>query len=226
MNVIKFDFTNATLNRFDSADEWRSRRTSYIGGSDAGVIIGANKWKNNVELWEEKVGIKKPADLSKNPLVTYGKEAEKHLRELFKLDFPEYSVSYEENNMWLNERYPFAHASLDGWIADNDGHHGILEIKTATINSKAHGEEWKNGIPQSYYAQILHYLMVTEFDFAIVKAQLKYDFDGEMLYVATKHYRIDRAEIEDEISYLEAEERKFAQYIKDGIVPSLNLPEI
>ena len=91
---------------------------------------------------------------------------------------------------------------------------------------KAYGEEWKNGIPQSYYAQILHYLMVTEFDFAIVKAQLKYDFDGEMLYVATKHYRIDRVEIEDEISYLEAEERKFAQYIKDGIRPSLNLPEI
>ena len=226
MNVIKFDFTNATLNRFDSADEWRSRRTSYIGGSDAGVIIGANKWKNNVELWEEKVGIKKPADLSKNPLVTYGKEAEKHLRELFKLDFPEYSVGYEDNNMWLNERYPFAHASLDGWITDKDGHYGILEIKTATINSKAHGEEWKNGIPQSYYAQILHYLMVTEFDFAIVKAQLKYDFDGEMLYVATKHYRIDRAEIEDEISFLEEEERKFAQYIKDGIRPSLNLPEI
>lgn len=55
------------------------------------------------------------------PYVKYGTEAEKHLRELFKLDYPQYQVGYVENNMFTNDKYPWAHASLDGWLMDRDG---------------------------------------------------------------------------------------------------------
>ena len=60
---------SAILKTFGSADEWRKARTSYIGGSDAACIIGENPYKSNVDLYEEKTGIKRPDDLSNNAFV-------------------------------------------------------------------------------------------------------------------------------------------------------------
>ena len=166
---------------FATREEWLKNRTR-IGGSDAGVVLGVCSWKDNVTLWEEKTGVVTPADLSDNPLVQYGHEAEPLLRDLFALDYPQYEVGYFENNSWTNDKYPFLSASLDGWLAElnTDGEqdryrYGILEIKTATIRTKEQADKWKGQIPQNYYAQVLLYLAVTEFDFAIVKAQLKYE---------------------------------------------------
>ena len=106
-------------------EEWLRNRTR-IGGSEASAIIGMNQYKNNVQLWEEKVGLSVPEDISDKPFVKYGNDAESHLRELFRLDFPEYEVEYIENNMFLNDKFPFGHASLDGWLTDADGRKGIL----------------------------------------------------------------------------------------------------
>lgn len=218
---------SAILKTFGSADEWRKARTSYIGGSDAACIIGENPYKSNVDLYEEKTGIKRPDDLSNNAFVNYGKKAEPLLRELFKLDFPELQVNYIDNNIWLNDKYPFAHASLDGWLTDTqNGRNGILEIKTANISGAAQKAKWKDGIPQNYYVQVLHYFMVTEFDFAIIKAQLKYEIAGEEPFLHTKHYTIERADVESEIQYLAEKEAEFAEHIMTKTPPQLLLPEI
>ena len=120
------------LLKLNSHDEWLRHR-SRIGGSDAAAILGMNPYRNNVELWEIKTGRRQQEDISEKPYVKYGTEAEKHLRELFKLDFPEYEVGYVENNMFLNDKYPFAHASLDGWLRDSEGRVGIWECKTTNI---------------------------------------------------------------------------------------------
>ena len=37
-----------------SREQWLQERKKGIGGSDAAVVIGKSKWKNNVQLWEEK----------------------------------------------------------------------------------------------------------------------------------------------------------------------------
>lgn len=218
------------MQAFASNGEWLKQRESIIGGSDAGAILGVNKWKSNVELWEEKTGLRKAANISDNPLVKYGSQAEDYLRELFKLDYPHFKVSYTPFNMWRNDKYPWAHASLDGWIdvpyADGT-QKGVLEIKTATITSRQQREEWQDKIPQSYYAQVLHYLMVTEFDFAIVKAQLKYEpFENHETYLVTQHYVINRDDVEGDIKLLEEKEKEFAECIRNGVRPSLVLPEI
>lgn len=206
-------------------DEWLEKRAGRIGGSDASCIVGMNPYKSNVELWEEKTGKKQAEDISDKPYVKYGTEAEAHLRALFALDFPQFKVSYEENNMWLNDKYPFAHASLDGYLEDEDGRKGILEIKTTNILQSMQKEKWKNRIPDSYYIQILHYLMVTEFDFAVLKAQLKYDYDGD-IFLTTKHYLIEREEVQEDIEFLEKAERKFFECIKEDRQPNLVLPVI
>ena len=211
-------------------EEWLDERVSTIGGSDAGVILGVCPWKTNEQLWEEKVLIRKPDDLGDNTLVQYGIQAEESLRDLFQLDYPQYDVLYAPGNIWTNDKYPFAHASLDGWLRNwtsHDGIDGVLEIKTATISSKAQKEKWQgNHIPDNYYAQILHYLMVTEADFAILKAQLKYEVPGEEIFLHTKHYRIEREEVEEDIAYLAEKEREFAEMVLSKTRPNTLLPEI
>lgn len=205
--------------------EWLEARKNRIGGSDAACIVGMNPYRSNVELWEIKTGQVEAEDISDKPYVKYGSEAEQHLRELFKLDFPQYKVSYVEDNMWLNDKYPFAHASLDGWLEDEQGRQGILEIKTTNILQSMQKEKWKNRIPDNYFIQVLHYLMVTEFDFAILKAQLKYDYDGDIM-LTTKHYKIERDEVQDDIEYLQKAEKDLYSAIKEKRRPSLVLPAI
>lgn len=205
--------------------EWLEARKNRIGGSDAACIVGMNPHSSNVELWEIKTGQVEAEDISDKPYVKYGSEAEQHLRELFKLDFPQYKVSYVEDNMWLNDKYPFAHASLDGWLEDEQGRKGILEIKTTNILQSMQKEKWKNRIPDNYYCQVLWYLGVTDFDFAILKSQLKYDYGGDIM-LTTKHYRIEREDVEDDIEYLFQKGYEFCDYIKKDIQPPLVLPLI
>lgn len=208
-----------------SHEDWLEHRTNYIGGSDSSAILGLNPYKTNVDLWLEKTGQTVPEDISDKPYVKYGTQAEMHLRGLFRLDFPEYQVEYIDNNMFLNSKYPFAHASLDGWLTDKNGRRGILEIKTTNILQSQQKEHWNNRIPDNYYIQVLHYLMVTEFEFVILKAQLKWEFNDEV-YMQTKHYKIERSEVLEDIKFLENSEREFWKSVQEKRRPALVLPSI
>lgn len=210
---------------FPSREEWLKARGNTIGGSDASAVVGLNPYKNNEDLWLEKTGQATQEDISEKPYVKYGTEAEPLLRELFKLDFPEYQVFYEENNLFLNDKYPWGHYSADGWLLDRNGRKGILEIKTTEILQSMQREKWNNRIPDNYYIQCLHGLMIMEADFVILKAQLKTVFDG-IPYIQVKHYPIERAEVEDDIRFLAKEEAKFGDSVLTGRRPGLILPNI
>ena len=205
-------------------EDWLQKRKQRIGGSEASAIVGMNPYMDNNDLWEIKTG-RKEAGVSDNALMQYGRDAEPHLRELFKLDFPQYKLFYEENNIWLNDKYPFAHASLDGWLEDENGRLGILEIKTTNILSSMAKEKWKGCVPANYHIQVLHYMMVMEAEFAVLKAQLRFDYDGEIVF-HTRHYFFERYELEADIKALEEAERNFYQYVIEDKRPPLILPNI
>ena len=217
----------AEFHGYKTETEWLAARQSFIGGSDAACIVGLNPWKTNVELWREKTGRKKPDDLADNEAVKFGKGAEEHLRELFRLDYAARGVrvDYAAFNMWTNTKYPFAHASLDGWLLEIDtGRVGVLEIKTATINSAAQAEKWKNKIPLNYFCQLLHYLAVTEADFAILSAYLRYEIEGEEIEAKTRRYRLERDEhVQQQIDFLMEQEQRFADFVKTNTEPPLML---
>lgn len=213
-----------TMKSLKDREEWLKNR-SGIGGSDAAAIVGLNPYRTNVELYMIKTGQMQQEDISEKPYVKYGTEAETHLRSLFALDFPQYQVDYVENNMFINEKYPFAHASLDGWLTDQDGRKGILEIKTTEILQSMQKEKWNQRIPDNYYIQVLHYLAVTDFDFVILKAQLKTVFGG-IPYLQTKHYIINSEEVQEDIDYLMQEEEKFWNCVVTRRKPNLILPEL
>lgn len=137
-----------------SREEWLEERKKGIGGSDAAVILGLNPYKNNIRLWEEKTGKVQAEDISDKPYVKYGTQAEDLLRELFKLDFPQYEVSHDENTIIKHPKYPFLFASLDGQLVDKEtGELGILEIKTTNILQSMQKEKWKEKIPDNYFAK-------------------------------------------------------------------------
>lgn len=208
-----------------SREEWLQARKNHIGGSDASACVGMNPYKSNVELWEEKSGLRIPEDISEKGYVIYGTRAEEYLRGLFTLDFPEYRVFYDDNNMFLNSDYPWLHASLDGELVDQDGRKGILEIKTTNLLQSMQKEKWKDRIPDNYFCQVLHYLAVTGYEFAVLKAQLKSDW-GEELRITTKHYFIERKDVEEDIKYLVDAEKRFWNCVESGRRPDLILPAI
>lgn len=207
-------------------DEWLRKRLKGIGGSDAAAVVGLSPFKSNVFLWEEKTGRRKAADISSNPRVKYGKEAEKYLRELFKLDFPQYFVDYDEFGMIaLNPYMPFCFATLDGDLTES-GRRGILEIKTCEIMRSSQWAEWTDKIPQHYYIQVLHQLLATGYEFAIVKAQLKYrDKNGDM-QAAIRHYKIERSDVLADLEWLTAKEKVFWRCVESDTKPAQILPEI
>ena len=164
-------------------------------------------------------------DISDKDYVKYGHDAEPLLRSLFALDHPEYKVEYFGDNMIRNEKHPWAHASLDGELTDQDGRKGILEIKTTNILQSMQREKWKDQIPDNYYIQVLHYLLVSGYEFVELRAQLKSVWQGQ-IRLETKDYHIERLEAEEDIEILKQAEEEFWQKVLKRQQPHLILPEI
>ena len=105
----------------DSHEKWLKNRTYGIGGSDASAVVGLNPYKTNIQLFEEKTGKRIPEDISEKPYVKYGTLAEPLIRDLFRLDYPEYQVEHHENRILRSTKFPFMQASLDGELTDQNG---------------------------------------------------------------------------------------------------------
>lgn len=207
--------------------DWLEIRKSGCGASECSAIVGLNPYMTNVQLFEYKTGIKEPEDIGDKPYVKYGLESEKYLRGLFALDFPQYKVGYKDFDIIRNEKYPFIFATLDGRLIEREtGRRGILEIKTTEILKSMQKENWKEQVPDNYYIQCLWQLLATNWDFVILKAQLKYDYDGE-IFLQTKHYPIERSEKKEDLEYLEEVGVKFwNENVLKKVKPSLILPPI
>lgn len=206
-------------------DDWLKKRCYGIGGSDASAIIGMNPYKSNIDLFEEKTGRRIPEDISDKPYVQYGTRAEPLIRQLFALDYPEYAVEYHGDYILRCVEYPFLQASLDGELTDTEGRRGVLEIKTTNILQSMQKEKWRDRIPDNYYIQVLHYLIVTGYDFAILRAHLRSDW-GDDRRTMIRNYFIERNEVEGDLVTLLNEEIKFWEYVESGRKPPLILPQI
>lgn len=207
-------------------EEWLEERKTSIGGSDASCVLGLNPYKTNIQLFEEKSNGRNPEDISDVPYVKYGNDAEPLLRELFALDYPQYRVGYLPDTVMRNYKYPFAHYSADGFLLERGSERfGLLEIKTTNILQSLQKESWKDRIPDNYYIQCLHGMMVCNADFVVLKAQLKSEIQGDV-YLQTKHYRIERSDVRDDIEYLAKKEREFWESVQEHKHPALILPTL
>ncbi len=203
------------------SEEWHLFRKTGIGGSDAGAILGKSRYKSNMDVWEEKTGKKQPEDISEEAVVKYGKAAEEYLINIFELDYPEYKVEVHKDIVY---RRGFMFASLDAELTDSEGRRGILEIKTNEIYSAVGIDKWDKQIPENYYVQIIHYLIVTGYEFAILKVQIKgTGANGEIEHI-TRHFKFFRKDIMSDIRYVYEQEYKFWQSVKAVKRPPILLP--
>ncbi len=212
-----------SMQTFATREEWKINRINGIGGSEISAVVGLNPYMSNVELWELKTGRKQAEDISDKPYVRYGTQAEMHLRGLFRLDYPQYKVEYVDNNSFTNSKYPWARASLDGWMTDQDGRKGVLEIKTAEINSAQQREKWNNQIPQAYFCQVLMYMAILEAEFAILRCKMRSTYGDEIVH-QIKDYRINRNEVEEDLNFLMTKGAEFWEYVRTDRRPPLQLP--
>jgi len=206
---------------------WLEERKGGIGASDASAVMGLNPYKSNVQLWEEKTGRIISEDISDKPYVKYGNEAEEPLRVLFGLDYPQYEIIYNEFKLYRHSEYDFLFSTLDGFLIElSTQRQGVLEIKTAEILSSMHKEKWSGGkVPDNYFVQVIHQLLTTGAEFAYLKAQLKYDYEGQAS-LNTRHYYIERKNYLDDIEILLEKELKFWECVERDIKPDLILPPI
>lgn len=142
-------------------DEWLEWRKKGIGGSDASIVCGVNRYKSPVELWMEKTN-----------QLSYQEAGEAaywgtQLEALVKTEFTKRTgIEVNSANQLLqNEEHPFMLANLDGECIHPTYGKCIFEAKTASAYKTG---EWDDAIPDAYVLQVQHYMAVTGYGGAYI----------------------------------------------------------
>lgn len=140
--------------KYSTHEEWLDIRSKYIGGSDAGAVVGMNPYKSRYTLWAEKT--KKVPSFEGNTTTRVGAYLEQLVADMFEEETGK--KVRKKNSTMVNDLYPFACANVDRMIV---GEKAFLEIKTTNsfpiMKSLRNSEEF----PEAYYCQVVHYLAVT-----------------------------------------------------------------
>lgn len=186
-----------------SHEEWLEHRRKTIGGSDASAILGMNSYSSPYTVWAEKLGKLPPKE--DNEAMRIGRDLEAYVAQRFTEKAGK--KLRRENNILLNPQYPFAHANVDRMVVGEDAG---LECKTT---SSLNLTKFKNGeFPDTYYAQCVHYMMVTGckkwYLAVLVLGRGFFDFE------------IERDE--EEIKALAKSEEAFWEYVKKQTPPAVD----
>lgn len=142
-----------TAKEAENRESWLKAREKGIGGSDAAAIVGLSKWKSAFALWSEKTGRIEPEDISDKEVVYWGTQLEEMVaREFCKRT----GKKVKKQGLYRNKKHPFMLASVDRMII---GEQAGLECKTTSAYKV---KDWEgDNLPDSYYIQCQHYMMVT-----------------------------------------------------------------
>jgi predicted phage-related endonuclease len=172
-----------------SYEEWLEKRREGIGGSDAGAIMGfSDKYGSPLTVFLQKKGLDKGRETS--PAAMRGKLLEPLIREWFAKSYPNAVVERVPYMFYgpgecparppLTEKLivpPFMTANIDGLIYSKDaietGGGACRGLGGLEIKSSMHGFGFgEDEIPDSYWAQVQHYMAVLDLDWFIVSAAI------------------------------------------------------
>ena len=190
---------------FENHDEWLRIRKGYIGGSDAGAIIGLNPYSSPFSVWAEKTG--RLPEFEGNVTTKVGSFLEDLVARMF---MEETGKKVQRFNFTIvNPEYPWACANIDREVLGEDA---VLEIKTT--NSFVNVKKFRTGeYPEQWYTQMTHYMAVT---------------GAQKCYLAVlsecRDFRIfELSRDEEEIKALmEAEENFWNKYVKTNTMPPID----
>jgi putative phage-type endonuclease len=164
-------------------EEWLVDRTKGIGASESPAILGADPYKDALDIYVKKIFPEEPAANSPklNEAATWGLILEPSIVQ-------EYSkrsgnVVQHNNNydvVWVSDK-PWIRCTRDALVFDkNRGCWGILQIKTTAAHKE---ENWRFGPPTYVWIQVQHEMYVCNLSYAIVACL----FGGQLL----KHYIVE-----------------------------------
>lgn len=171
------------------SDEWYEFRSNGIGASEIGYVLRKSDWKDSLPVFEEKVGIKN-IQFKMNEAMTHGTRVEGYIADTWTYFDPTYKTNYWDNinegvpqrecfisevkdKYFVNKKYPWLFASLDGIIHPDcmklngvvDGKAGVLEIK----NQKSWVlNRWKLKVPPEHIYQIHQIMIILGLDYGEV----------------------------------------------------------
>ena len=136
-------------------EQWLENRRKGLGGSDAGAVLGFNKYTSPYKLFLEKTGVYKEEFDSE--AAYFGHVLEDVVRKEFEKRTGKKVIT--NDNLYVHDEYSFMQANLDGEI---EGENAGFEAKTASEYLK---DEWVGDeIPASYLCQLHHYMAVMNYD--------------------------------------------------------------
>jgi putative phage-type endonuclease len=211
MNVINADFT--PVDQFTENDKWHELRKTGLGGSDAGAIMGLNKYSSPLNVYFQKKGVK---GFEGNAATEWGHILEDPIREKTR---KELNVNIQTiAGMYTSKEYPFMNANVDGFIVVPDGDSFVMNGENLTgigiheIKTSANGDGFKEDeIPDSYYCQVQHYMAVTQLDWAVLTVFILSKKQG-------KHYLIKRND-NFILDLIKAEKDFWENYVEKEIIP-------
>ncbi|NWN87164.1 MAG: YqaJ viral recombinase family protein [Micrococcaceae bacterium] len=149
-----YSFPEATqVLPYDASDEdWKAQRGEGIGGSDASVIMGENRYKELLDLYEDKKGLA-PA-FEGNYLTRRGHYMEDFLRSEFTREM---GIKTQLQGMLQNNDRPYMRVNVDALTSDG----GVFESKVHSHHLKDDWSEEEGRVSSESYWQVQHAMAVT-----------------------------------------------------------------
>lgn len=186
-------------------EEWLQERMTGIGGSDAGTILGVNKWKSKTQLFFEKTNPEMIQEIS-NDAIHFGNVLEDVVAEEFAARTGK--KVRRDNRMLRHPDHHFMMANLDRVVV---GEKALLECKTT---SQYNAEQWEDdNVPAQYLCQIQHYMAVTGFEKAYIAVLI-----GGQSFI-WKEIQRDEELIQIIIT---AEKDFWENYVQAGVIPEID----
>ena len=133
--------------------DWLAERRHSLGGSDMGAVLGLNRWRSPYTVWADKMGLL--PDQEDSEAMRIGRDLEPYVLQRF--CEASGKKTRRVNAILRNLDFPHLHANVDSMIV---GENAGVEAKTASaLNARVFGG---GEFPESYYAQCVTYLAVTE----------------------------------------------------------------
>lgn len=139
--------------------EWLATRSQGVGASEIGAIIGMDHRSSPLKLFYEKTGAVEPDDLGEIEAIKWGHRLEAVIAQAFEEETGRPVVRGRERkySVLQSQAHPWALASLDFWTGEG-GELWPLEIKN--VNA-FRAEDWVDGTPEYYLAQLQQQMLVT-----------------------------------------------------------------
>lgn len=170
INYLSINAKFTPVEQDKEPEKWLELRTTGIGGSDVGAIMGMNKYASPLTIYLSKKNVE---GFKGNAATEWGHILEDPIRKKAAEELGIEIISVP--GMYTSIDIPYMNANIDGLChAENQvtiGGETIEGLGGFEIKTSSRGEGFsEDEIPDSYYCQVQHYMAVTNLPWFILTA--------------------------------------------------------